>query len=117
MSIETNTSVVWHRIPREPVPDTSALQASILAATQNQSQQSEPQEVRRIWRFPNLIAQRFAAGFAGLAVLSVAFTVMLPSATLLPSAPVASSNGQISLHELEMQELALLEDELLFAQL
>ena len=117
MSNDKQTSTDWQRISRDSVPSTVDLQSSILAATQHLPQQIESKQERRVWRFPRFIWQRFAAGAAGLAVLFVTVTVMLPTAILSPSLPVTSNGEQISLHELEIQELALLEDEILFAQL
>lgn len=113
----SSTSTSWEQIQREPVPSSAPLKAAILAATAHQAQQVEAHSARRQKsRLSSLFGARLVAGLAGISILFIAITTMLPSMQLVTQSTNAALQP-ISLQELELQELALLQDELLFSQL
>lgn len=113
----STTSTSWEQIPRQPVPSSANLQAAILAATENQAQSANAAPQRRqSSSLTPWFRARLVTSFVALSVLFIATMTMLPSMKLLTEGPESAAQP-ISLPELELQELALLQDELLFAQL
>ena len=96
---------------REPVPDTGDLQAAIISQSRGLPQHPETQATPARNRVFDLIAPRWMATAACLMVVAVSAAFLLPNGSL----PPPNGAEQITLEELELQELMLLEDELLFA--
>jgi hypothetical protein len=122
--------------PHTAVPDTQKLQQNILAATEgleqeveNKSQLTEAQTgVRSITRFFDFLSRPVLVGLAAsIAMIAITVSVWSPilnnnqDITSVDNANTVFDNGlslsELSADELEFQELILLEDELMFAQL
>ena len=96
---------------REPVPDTSDLQAAIINQAKGLPQQLEIPAKPARSRVFKLFTPRWMATAACLMVVAISAAFLVPNGSL----PPADGSDQITLEELELQELMLLEDELLFA--
>ena len=132
--------------PPSAVPDTKRLQQDILAETQGLDQEIEKNPERRgaqtvvkpRARFFDFLSQPvIAAMAAGLAIIAIAVSLWSPNLSTsqdlvgtgisggdissVDNAKVVFNSGlslsELSLEEIEFQELILLEDELMFAQL
>lgn len=127
--------------PPNAVPDTKRLQQNILAETLGLEQEIERGTERRntqigvkpVTRFFDFLSQPLVASLAaGLAIFAIAITLWSPNLSThqdLSSEGISSVNNtkvvfdnrlslsELSAEEIEFQELILLEDELMFAQL
>ena len=127
--------------PPNAVPDTQKLQQNILAATEGLEQQIEKgtqpsragteaqSRARPMLGFFNFLGQPLVVGMAAsVAIIAIAFSVWSPNfnarqdTVIVNVSPEASPSGSLSLSELsidelEFQELMLFDDELMFAQL
>lgn len=132
--------------PPNAVPDTKRLQQNILAETLGLEQEIERGTERRntqigvkpVTRFFDFLSQPLVASLAaGLAIFAIAITLWSPNLSThqdlssegISSEGISSVNNtkvvfdnrlslsELSAEEIEFQELIMLEDELMFAQL
>lgn len=97
---------------RGAVPNTNALRASILAESKTLPQKLNVERVDKSVRIRRWFGPRLVACAACLAIVAVMANFLLPiKSNSVPGTEI------ILVDELEFQELMLIEDELLFAQL
>ena len=120
-----NTDNFRDAFPLNIIDDTQELQKNIIAAAKNVEQDVERSSVgtRSVARFFDFLSQPAFVGMAAsVALIAVGFSLWLPEVDNGQGPTIANTQSQflyeeLSLQELGFEELMLLEDELMFANL